>query len=36
VVIGVEIGKEYYGSIPATTIGRELELFDVRTDPKLD
>ncbi|MCI11067.1 hypothetical protein A2U01_0032166, partial [Trifolium medium] len=34
VVIGVELGREDHGSIPATAIGKGLELLDARTDPQ--
>jgi hypothetical protein len=33
-VIGAEFGRENYGLIPTTGIGRGLESLDVRTDPK--
>jgi hypothetical protein len=32
VVIDVELGRKNHGSIPATTIERRLEPFDIRTD----
>jgi hypothetical protein len=35
-MIDVELGKENHGSIPASAIGRRLELLDARTDTKPD
>jgi hypothetical protein len=34
VVIDAELGREDYGLIPATAIGRGLELLNARTDPR--
>ncbi|MCI12215.1 hypothetical protein A2U01_0033318, partial [Trifolium medium] len=34
VVIGAGLGREDYGSIPATAIGRGLEPLDARTDSR--
>jgi hypothetical protein len=35
-VIDVDFGRKYYGSIPATAMGRKLESPDVITDPEPD
>jgi hypothetical protein len=35
VVIGVELGRDDHSSIPTTAIGRRLEPFDIRIDPRI-